>query len=401
METVEGLGRCEALPDQIATLTPAVEGHVHELLVLQGEVVHKGQPIIELDKAVAQADLAEKTATRDGLKASLTLLKSIPRPEERRANELAVEQAKVAVAQAKATVDQLRPLRARHEVAEQQFFVAEKALEQATLQQETAEAQLKAMLIGPRPEAIAEAEGKIKTADAQVAFSKAHFDYHTIRAPINGVLESLQCHPGQTIAIGSPIGEVVDTQQVFAAIWLPSRSVSSVRVGLAARVWPGDEHRSPPNSSDPKEGIMMGKVAFIGRVADLQTGNLPVRVLVDNPQGRLTIGQSVQVSIVVEARKSVLQVPAVAVLDLGEGPVLSVVRDGKSAVLHPEARTPHQGWMEISGTDLKEGELVIVEGGYNLPENTPVKISGEKAGATEEANVEAKGHEDVAKEQAK
>ena len=101
VETVEGLGRSEAIPDQLATLTPAVEGHVHALLVKQGETVKKGQPIVELDKAVALADLAEKTATRDGLKAALALLKSLPRPEERRANELAVEQAKVAVERAK------------------------------------------------------------------------------------------------------------------------------------------------------------------------------------------------------------------------------------------------------------------------------------------------------------
>ena len=111
VEAVEGLGRCEALPDHIATLTPAVEGHVHELLVMQGDPVKKGQPIVELDKAVAQADLAEKTATRDGLKASLALLKSLPRPEERRANELAVEQAKVAVERAKALVESLESLR--------------------------------------------------------------------------------------------------------------------------------------------------------------------------------------------------------------------------------------------------------------------------------------------------
>ncbi len=58
-------------------------------------------------------------------------------------------------------------------------------------------------MIGPRPEAVAEAEGKIKTADALVAFSRAHLDYHTIRSPIDGVLDSLTCHPGQTIAIGS------------------------------------------------------------------------------------------------------------------------------------------------------------------------------------------------------
>ena len=48
------------------------------------------------------ADLGEKKAARDSLSASLTLLKSLPRREERRANELAVEQARVAVERAKA-----------------------------------------------------------------------------------------------------------------------------------------------------------------------------------------------------------------------------------------------------------------------------------------------------------
>ena len=35
--------------------------------------------------------------------------------------------------------------------------------------------------------------------------------------------------------------------------------------------------------------------------------------------------------------------------------------------------------MAVAGTDLKEGEPVIVEGGYNLPEGTPVKLAGAKA----------------------
>src|SRR5947209_19420707 len=125
VETVEGLGRSEAIPAKLAMLTPAVEGHVHELVVKQGEPVKKGQTIVELDKAVALADLAEKTASRDRLKASMALLKSIPRPEERRSNELAVEQAKVALERAQAVATRLRPLLARHEVSEQQVFEAD------------------------------------------------------------------------------------------------------------------------------------------------------------------------------------------------------------------------------------------------------------------------------------
>jgi multidrug efflux pump subunit AcrA (membrane-fusion protein) len=462
--TVEGLGRCEALPEKLATLTPAVEGHAHELLVRQGEEVKKGQPIVELDKAVAEADLAEKSATRDGLKASLALLKSIPRPEERRANELAVEQGKVAVALAKANLEHLRPLRERREIPEQQLFTAEKALDQARLQQETAEAQLKVMLIGPRPEAVAEAEGKIKTADAAVAFSKAHLDFHTIRSPIDGVLDSLTCHPGQTIAIGANIGEVVDTGQVFATLWLPPRAALAVHVGQTAAIESaepkapkaeeaeekkdeekakedkghegkedkakedkakedkaheektkeekgheeGGKEEAKEEGHEEHEEALEGKVAFVGRVADPQTGNLPIRVLIENHEGKLTVGQSVRVRITVDERPAALQVPAVAVYELEEGPVLNVVREGKAVALHPELGVVHDGWAEVLKTDLKPGEPVIVEGGYNLPADTPVKVGGEEEekgnedkaheGKAGEKAEDAKGHEDKAKE---
>ena len=77
VQTVEGLGRSEAIPAKLAMLTPAVEGHVHELVVKQGETVKKGQPIVEVDQAVALADLAEM-AMRDGLKALLRSEVSAP-----------------------------------------------------------------------------------------------------------------------------------------------------------------------------------------------------------------------------------------------------------------------------------------------------------------------------------
>jgi len=374
VETVEGLGRSEAIPAKLAMLTPAVEGHVHELVVKQGETVKKGQPIVELDQTVALADLAEKTATRDGLKASLALLKSLPRREERRSNELAVEQAKVALERAKAALERLRPLLARREVSQQQVFEAELAVTSARLLQQTAEAQLQAMLIGPRPEAVAEAQAKITVADGAVAFSKAHLDFHTIRAPIDGVLDSLTCHPGQTIAIGTPIGEVVDSRQIFVSVYLPARSAHAVHVGQKAQVRIAESRpESSSGAAASGDGGLEGKVDFVGRLADVQTGNLPVLILVENPAGRLTLGQTLGVTITVDEHTGVLEVPAAAILDLGEGPVSSVVRDGKTVALHPEVGTAQGGWVAVSKTDLKEGEPVIVEGGYNLPEGTAVK----------------------------
>ena len=241
-ETIDGLGRCEALPDHIATLTPAVEGHVHELLVAQGDCRQEGPA----DRRTGQGGRAGRPGGEDG--------------DPRRAQSLAGP-AQVAPTPRgaagptswrssrprwrssgpKRVVEGLESLRKDGNLAsKQQLFDASKALEAAELQQQAAEATLSVMMIGPRPEAVAEAEGRIKTADGLVAFSQAHLDYHTIRAPIDGVLDSLTCHPGQTIAIGTPIGEVVDTRQVFASVWLPTRSASSVRVGQAAHVRPAD-----------------------------------------------------------------------------------------------------------------------------------------------------------------
>ena len=201
---------------------------------------------------------------------------------------MTVEQAKLAVAQAKEAADRLRPLLARREISEQQMFIADKALEQAVIQKQMAEAQLEVMMIGPRPEAVAEAQRRRSRQPTRrwSTFPGPTSTIHTIRlAPIDGVLDSLHCHPGQTIAVGTPIGEVVNSRQVFASIWLPPRSAASVKIGMAARVGHGDARDPGPDASTEEENEMVGKVAFVGRVADPQTGNLPIRVLVDNPAG--------------------------------------------------------------------------------------------------------------------
>ncbi len=179
---VSALGRCEALPDKLALLTPAVEGQVESILVRQGQHVTAGQPIVQFDPTLANADLAEKQAARDSLAASLALLESRPRTAEQQASKLAIEQAKIAVARAAALVERLRPLRASKEIPEQQMYEAEQSLKQAQVLQQSAEAQFDALMLSPRPEAIAEAQSKIKVAGEAVKLSQARLELHTIRA---------------------------------------------------------------------------------------------------------------------------------------------------------------------------------------------------------------------------
>ena len=137
------------------------------------------------------------------------------------------------------------------------------------------------------------------------------------------------------------------------------------------------------DQADGADGL--GKVTSIGRVVDPQTGNLPVRILLDNARGRIAVGQTVGVSIIVHEHADELVVPSAAMIDLGEGPLLLVVREGKAAHLHPTSVATHGTWTIILGTDLEAGEAVIIEGGFNLPEEIAVIVESESPAPAGEA----------------
>ncbi len=371
-QVIVGLGTCEAAIHRNATLAPAVEGRVQEILCKPGQELKAGQPIVRLDARVAEASFREKKITREGLEASLRLLKALPRPEEQKLLELAIDDAKVSVQKTESVVERLQPLFERKEVSPQVMFEAKLALDQARVQQQKAELALTVAMLGARREAVDEAAAHITAAAAAEAAAQGQLDLLTIRSPIDGILEKITCQLGQTLTVGTPIGEVVDPRQLYALVWLPTQDARQVQVGQSARVTLDDSttvHAAPAKAAPDSFAV---SVDFVGQVVDPQTGNIPVRVLVDNPQKRLRLGQIVTVAVTVLERSNVLAAPAAAISDLGEGPLLSVVRDGKASLLYPQLGLKDRGWIEIIGIDLKPGEQVVVEGNYNLPDDTPV-----------------------------
>ncbi|MGO9107613.1 MAG: efflux RND transporter periplasmic adaptor subunit [Thermoguttaceae bacterium] len=389
-EKVTGLGRCEAIPQRFAVLTAAAEGRVIHLLKQPGDSVEPGSAIVELDGAIAGKNLKEKEAARDSQKASLAVLESLPRSEEQNSAKLAIEQAQVAVEKARSSVDRLRPLRQRGEIAETVMYEAESTLRQATLQWRTAQSQYEVLMLRPRPQAIAEAKTRIDVAQAAVDTAKAQLEQLTIRAPIAGVLDSLTCQLGQTLPVGTAVGEVVDSRQLNAVVWLSVFDAQHVAAGQEAQIRLCDGS-GQANSQIP------GKVKVIGKVADPQTGNLPVRILVDNADGKLKLGQAVFATIVVR-EENTLAVPVEAVQGAGEEPVLNVVRNDKTVVLHPKLGLKDEHWIAVTDTDLNPDEPVIVEGGYNLPEGTEVAVEeSETAKPAETPNEASKANEPAEK----
>ncbi|MCE9547122.1 MAG: efflux RND transporter periplasmic adaptor subunit [Planctomycetia bacterium] len=368
-EKVRALGRCQAPPEKLAKLAALVEGRVDKILAKPGQHVKAGQPVVQFDTTLAAADMAEKSAARDSLLATLNVLLAPPREEELQAARLAIEQAKIAEKRASATVDQLRSLRARGDASAPQLFDAEQTLADAQVQLKAADSRLALLQLAPRAQAVAEAQSKITEAERALASSTAKCNLLTIRAPIEGELDSLNCNPGQTLSVGTILGEVVDARHLMATIWISAGTAHRIQAGQAATV-------SPTGLSMAASAVtgIAGHVVSVGRVADPQTGNVPVVIELPDPGGVLTVGQVVEGAVTVKKHEPLLAVPRAAIQDEGEGPLLVVVRLGKTAVLHPQLGLAADDWVAVAGTDLKEQEPVVIEGGYHLPEGTLVRI---------------------------
>ena len=265
-------------------------------------------------------------------------------------------------------------------------------------------------MAGPRPEAVEEGKARLAAAEEALALARAHLTLHSIRSPIDGVLDSLTCHPGQTVAAGTAIGEIVDSSPAERGGLVAAAIGGRVRVGQTVRLEIGGsapepatepaaieaaEEPSPrPNAADEpaadepaadESGASHQRnrraaaatdatPAARSRARSLRSGGLSIRrpatcrsgCWSKTPTGASRSARRWPVTIVVHRRVEELVVPSTALIDLGEGPLLLVVREGKVVQLHPTSVATHGTWTIISGTDLEPGEPVVVEGGFNL-----------------------------------
>jgi multidrug efflux pump subunit AcrA (membrane-fusion protein) len=374
-ETVRALGSCAAPPGRLVQISPLLEGAVLEIAAIEGETVQAGKLLIRLDDRQAEKDLSERKAAQGALAASLALLKAPPREPERRLAELEVSRARVAADLAQAVVKRLEPLQARAEVSDQQLYEARKRLEETLLAQKAAETHLEILLLGPRAEAVAEMEAKVAGARAAVEAAEARAACFHLTAPRDGVLDRILCRTGQVLAPGTVAAIVIDLSEVYAMAGVGPAEAARLRPGQEALV-SGDKGGGPEKDA---RRPLPGKVVSVGLEASAATGLLPLLVLVPNPEGRLRLGISVEVEVVVGTVKDALAVPEAAIVPSEKGSSVVAVRDGKAAVLSARTGLRQGGLVQVEAEGLKPGDLVVTQGGYNLPDGKPLKVEAATA----------------------
>jgi RND family efflux transporter MFP subunit len=137
-------------------------------------------------------------------------------------------------------------------------------------------------------------EAQVPAAEAELALAESELKLYTVSASIDGEIAWLDVSPGTVTWPGSLVwGEIVDLRELDVRCELSPAQVERVAVGQSAEVW----------LDGKAEAAGTGKIVFIGKVANRNSGLIPVVVRLANLEERLRAEVPVKVRFQTEKGK--------------------------------------------------------------------------------------------------
>jgi multidrug efflux system membrane fusion protein len=218
---------------------------------------------------------------------------------------------------------------------------------------------------------VAVARATLQTDRASQEWAQLQLSYTRITAPFDGVVGLPQVWPGAEVTADSTDIVVINQiEPLWISFSVPETHLTTLRtelrhgpVTMQARL-SGDDNAPLP-----------ARLEFIDNTVDVNTSTIVLKGRLENPDGRLTPGQFMQVSIPTEHRVNAVTVPAQALQSTDQGNFVFVIgADGKAHQRFVDIGPTTEGRMVVT-QGLQAGERVVTDGQLLLGEDTPVRIA--------------------------
>jgi RND family efflux transporter MFP subunit len=296
-----------------ATIMSDVEGWIVAIHVKSGEVVQKGQSLMEIDPRQQAATVSNWESQRASKQASLQL--------------------------AKVQLERSKGLFASGVVSRQDLDQAQSAYDSAN--------------------------ADVKSLDAQIEQQQVQLRYFKVHAPSPGIVGDIPVHVGDRVSTTTPLTTIDERSGLEVYLPIPSQRGKEIKIG------------APVEILDSAGNVVLNtRVNFISPQVDTSTQTILAKAPVDQAADKLRAQQLVRARITWSTQPTVT-IPVVAVSRLGGQFFAFVAeqKDGKAVARQiPLSLGEITGndYRVISG--LKVGDDVIVSGGQNLADGMSVKI---------------------------
>lgn len=310
-------GRVKAV--RVAEIRPQVAGIVQHRLFKQGAEVKAGQSLFQIEPAPFAAEV-------DTAKANL-------------------QRAQVTYQRALDKEQRLKPLVEADAISRQEY-------DDAVLQRDQAAAE-------------------VAVAKATLTRRELDLKFANVKAPISGLIEQTLVSEGALVSStdATPMTRIQQIDQVFVDIRRPASSLEAMREALAAN------SDGEPSIAGTKIEILRsngtpyqvkGEILFSGINIDEGTGDVLLRVLVDNSQRLLLPGMFVKAKVLYSSYDNALMVPQQAVMHLAGAPHLwSIDQEGYAHLKPVKLGELIDGQYHVK-SGISKGENIVVEGKERL-----------------------------------
>lgn len=363
-------------------LSMSVPGTVTRVLVDLGDRVEAGRVVAELDGRelallVEQAEatlrssqesLRRARAQGDASRAGLGQIR-----DSRRALEAGLSRATAVLEEARVNLERSRALAERQLIAERELDAARTQYESALAQFQTAqveldqypdrvraaEAQLQSELAGALV-----AESEIKRREAELGLARKRLSDATLRTPISGAVAKRHVNPGEFVKDNAPVVTLVRSDPLKYRGTVPESSALDVHPGQVLRL-----------QVDAAPGrTFTGRVSRVSPAVDVANRTAVLEGEVPNPRGALKPGLFARGAVEVRREEGVPFVPEAAVSQFVGITKVFVVADGKVEERVVKLGARRDGMVEIV-EGVRPGERVATSSVPRLYDGAPVTVA--------------------------
>ncbi len=341
------------LPGNVAAIgeTPIyarAEGYIKTRRVDIGDVVKKGDLLVEIDSPELDQQLRNAKARLEQFRAS-------------------AEQVKAAIAQAKASAKLAEVNFGRSKQLVADGIVAKADLDEKTAMYDARQADVKAQEAN-----LLAAEEAIAAQRAEVARIEQLSDFKRVTAPWDGIITQRNCAVGNLItpaalAAGRDLFRLSDISKLRVFVNVPQSNVDDVRVGQSAKVRVPELNR-----------VLTGAVVRNSNALENQTRTLLAEVNVTNQRRALLPGMYVQVTIETQNPRKMVLVPGDTIVTRADGIFVAVVTPANTIEFR-KIQVGRDFGTEIEAVSgLAEGDRVVVNPSDDVKSGTSVKATARK-----------------------